>query len=98
MKTAAVFEAGDHRWSVLYDQDEQRVIDSNVYVVESNGQSAVLDPGGYEVFPQVLAAVVAGAEQAAVRYWVRQAKPSSTLPDVVRTAVAMAVRGMAGGS
>ena len=48
--------------------------------------------------PQVLAAVVAGAEQAAVRYWVRQAKPSSTLPDVVRTAVAMAVRGMAGGS
>ena len=48
--------------------------------------------------PQVLAAVVAGAEQAAVRYWVRQAKPSSTLPEVVRTAVGMAVRGMAGGS
>jgi AcrR family transcriptional regulator len=48
--------------------------------------------------PQVLAAVVAGAEQAAVRYWVRQAKPSSTLPDVVRAAVGMAARGMAGGS
>jgi AcrR family transcriptional regulator len=47
--------------------------------------------------PQVLAAVVAGAEQAAVRYWVRQANPSSTLPDVVRAAVAMAVRGMAPG-
>jgi hypothetical protein len=47
--------------------------------------------------PQVLAAVVAGAEQAAVRYWVRQVNPSSTLPDVVRTAVAMAVRGMAPG-
>ena len=57
MKTAPVFEAGSHRWWVLYDQDERRVIDSNVYIVESNGQSAVLDPGGFEIFPHVLAAV-----------------------------------------
>jgi AcrR family transcriptional regulator len=48
--------------------------------------------------PQILAAVVAGAERAAVRYWVRQANASSTVTDVVRTAVGMAVRGMAGGS
>lgn len=57
MKAAPVFEAGSHRWWVLYDQDELRVIDSNVYIVESNGQSAILDPGGFEIFPQVLAAV-----------------------------------------
>jgi flavorubredoxin len=57
MKTAPVFEAGSHRWWVLYNQDEQRVIDSNVYIVESNGQSAILDPGGFEIFPHVLAAV-----------------------------------------
>jgi flavorubredoxin len=57
MKAAAVFEAGTHRWWVVYDQDERRVIDSNVYVVEDNGQSAILDPGGFEIFPQVLAAV-----------------------------------------
>ncbi len=57
MKAAPVFEAGGHRWWVLYDQEERRVIDSNVYVVESNRQSAVLDPGGFEIFPQVLAAV-----------------------------------------
>ena len=57
MKAAPVFEAGNHRWWVLYDQDERRVIDSNVYIVESNGQSVVLDPGGFEIFPQVLAAV-----------------------------------------
>ena len=57
MKAAPVFEAGTHRWWVLYDQDERRVIDSNVYIVESHGQSAVLDPGGFEIFPQVLAAV-----------------------------------------
>jgi len=48
--------------------------------------------------PQVLAAVVAGAERAAVLYWVRQPKTSATLTDVVRTAIDMAVRGMAGGS
>jgi AcrR family transcriptional regulator len=52
-----------------------------------------VDEGQLE--PQVLAAVVAGAERAAVLYWARQAKASSTLVDVVRTAVAMAVRGMA---
>jgi AcrR family transcriptional regulator len=51
------------------------------------------EPGQLE--PQVLAAVVAGAERAAVLYWARQARASSTLVDVVRSAVAMAVRGMA---
>jgi AcrR family transcriptional regulator len=45
--------------------------------------------------PQVLAAVTAGAERAAVLYWVRQAQASSTLEDTVRAAVRMAVRGMA---
>jgi flavorubredoxin len=57
MKAAPVFEAGDHRWWVLYDADERRVIDSNVYVMESGGQSAIFDPGGFEIFPQVLAGV-----------------------------------------
>ena len=37
--------------------------------------------------PQVLAAMVAGAERAAVLHWARQAKPSSALADIVRTAI-----------
>ncbi len=45
--------------------------------------------------PLVLAAVVVAAERAAVLHWFRQAGPSTPLADVVRTAVAMAVRGMA---
>lgn len=57
MRAAPVFEAGDHRWWVLYDTGERRVIDSNVYVMESGGHSAIFDPGGFEIFPQVLAAV-----------------------------------------
>ena len=48
----------------------------------------------------VLAGVVAGAERAAVLYWARHAQTSTTtsptLVDVVRAAVGMAVRGMAG--
>jgi AcrR family transcriptional regulator len=43
----------------------------------------------------VMADVVAGAERAAVLYWVRQKRPSVPLVDVVRDAVSMAVRGMA---
>jgi len=57
MKAAPVFEGKDHRWWVIYDQEERRVIDSNVYVVESRGEAMILDPGGFEIFPQVFAAV-----------------------------------------
>jgi len=67
MKAARVFEAGNHRWWVLYDQDERRVIDSNVYIVESNGQSTLLDPGGFEIFPQVLAAMAEVVQPSSVR-------------------------------
>ena len=67
MKAAPVFEAGNHRWWVLHDQDERRVIDSNVYIVESNGQSALLDPGGFEIFPQVLAAVAEVVQPSSVQ-------------------------------
>jgi AcrR family transcriptional regulator len=45
--------------------------------------------------PLVLAGVVIAAERAAVLHWFRQAGPSTPLADVVRTAVALAVRGMA---
>ena len=45
--------------------------------------------------PLLLAGVVIAAERAAVLHWFRQAGPRAPLADVVRTAVAMAVRGMA---
>ena len=45
--------------------------------------------------PLLLAGVVVAAERAAVLHWFRQARPSTPLADVVRAAVAMAVRGMA---
>ena len=45
--------------------------------------------------PQVLAAVATAAERAAVLHWARHARGPATLEDTVRSAVAMAVRGMA---
>lgn len=67
MKAALVFESGSHRWWILHDQDEPRVVDSNVYVVEANGKSVVVDPGGFEIFPQVLAAMAEIVEPSSVR-------------------------------
>jgi AcrR family transcriptional regulator len=45
--------------------------------------------------PLLLAGVVVAAERAAVLHWFRQANPSTPLVEVVRTAVALAVGGMA---
>ncbi|MGD0195521.1 MAG: TetR family transcriptional regulator [Candidatus Dormibacteria bacterium] len=49
-----------------------------------------------ELEPQVVAAVVAGAERAAVLFWARPEHASASLVDVVRNAVSMAVRGLTG--
>ena len=46
--------------------------------------------------PLLLAGVVIAAERAAVLHWFRQAGPSTPLAELVRTAIAMAVGGMAG--
>ncbi len=54
--------------------------------------------GEGDLEPQVLAAVVTGAERAAVLHWARHSSASPDLIDVVRTAIGMAVRGLAGGS
>ena len=67
MKATKVFEAKDHRWWILYDQEESRVIDSNVYVMESQGQAFLLDPGGFEIFPQVFAALVEAVPPASIQ-------------------------------
>jgi AcrR family transcriptional regulator len=49
-----------------------------------------------ELESRVVAAVVVGAERAAVLYWSRQRKPSTSLAVLVSSAVSMALRGFAG--
>lgn len=56
MKSEILFDNGNHKW-VAMGRDSERnsaVIDTNEYVIISNGQAALLDPGGIEIFPQVL--------------------------------------------
>ncbi len=58
MKALKFFSLGNHHWHILYDQTERKVIDSNVYALSVDGQTLLLDPGGFEIFPQVFSALV----------------------------------------
>jgi len=56
MKSEIIFESGDHKWVYLGrdPQKKQQVIDTNEFIIISNGDAMILDPGGIEIFPQVL--------------------------------------------
>lgn len=56
MRSEILFESGEHKWIVIGRDTEKRaeVIDTNEYVIINNGQAVLLDPGGIEIFPQVL--------------------------------------------
>jgi flavorubredoxin len=59
MKCVSLYRQGDHRW-LAFGQDPDRpgnVIDTNQYVVTGSGGALLLDPGGMEVFPPMLAAL-----------------------------------------
>ncbi len=48
-----------HRW-YSFSRDKEKaegVIDTNEYIIESDGEGIMLDPGGTEIFPQVVSAV-----------------------------------------
>ncbi|MEI2695147.1 MAG: hypothetical protein V9E90_08760 [Saprospiraceae bacterium] len=63
MKTAhAIYEDGDHKWLAMV-RDSSRpdfLIDTNEYLVISDGDAILLDPGGSEIFPAVFSAVSTG--------------------------------------
>ena len=59
MKCVSLFRQDEHRW-LAFGQDPERpgnIIDTNQYVVTSNGGALLIDPGGMEVFPPMLAAL-----------------------------------------
>ncbi len=58
MKSEKFYSEGAHQWFVVYDQNDARVVDSNVYALQVDGQALLCDPGGFEVFPQVFSALV----------------------------------------
>ena len=60
MKSARIiYEDGDHKWLAIV-RDTTRpefLIDTNEYLVTSDGDGMLLDPGGSEVFPAVFSAL-----------------------------------------
>ncbi|HOK14497.1 MAG TPA: MBL fold metallo-hydrolase, partial [Candidatus Kapabacteria bacterium] len=56
MKSEVIFDGDNHKWIVLGRDPEksEEVIDTNEYIIVSDGQACLLDPGGIEIFPQVL--------------------------------------------
>ena len=57
MKSSVIAESGKLRWVVLGRDAEKnpQVIDTNQYLIVCEGQGMLLDPGGIEIFPRVLA-------------------------------------------
>lgn len=56
MKCVEIYREGDHRW-LTFGQDPEKpdhVIDTNQVVITSGGESMLLDPGGSEIFPNMI--------------------------------------------
>jgi flavorubredoxin len=59
MKCTPLFRRDDHCW-LAFGQDPDRpdsLVDTNQYVISTSGGSLLVDPGGMEVFPSMLAAL-----------------------------------------
>lgn len=59
MRSETLFDEDGHRWLAFGRDPNKRdsVIDTNEYVILSDGKALILDPGGIEVFPEVLSAM-----------------------------------------
>jgi len=59
MKKKVLFEQGDYKW-IMYGRDPEKshyVIDTNEYMILTEDGAILMDPGGTEVFPPVVAAI-----------------------------------------
>lgn len=71
MKCTTLYRQGDHRWLAFTSDGSDRrgkVIDTNQYVVASGKVAMILDPGGMEVFPEVMGGLTQEIEMDEVRH------------------------------
>ncbi len=60
MKCFEIYVQGDHRW-LVFGQDDHRqgtVVDTNQVVATAGRTALLMDPGGVEIFPAVMGALV----------------------------------------
>ncbi len=59
MQKKVLFEQGDYKWIVFGRDPEksEQVIDTNEYLITTSEGAILLDPGGTEVFPSVVASI-----------------------------------------
>lgn len=64
MKKLPLYDKDGHSW-IMFARDPERgdsVIDTNEYVIKVGDEALLLDPGGLEVFPQILTAITSVIE------------------------------------
>ena len=60
MKSSVLYQGKHHKW-VVFGRDEEKsekIIDTNQYMISTNQQTMLLDPGGVELFPAMLAGIL----------------------------------------
>jgi len=60
MKAISIYQKGSHQW-LCFGRDpdrDEKIIDTNQYMVMNGEQSIILDPGGIELFSQMLTSVL----------------------------------------
>ena len=60
MKAISLYQKGNHKW-LCFGRDpdrDEKIIDTNQYMVMNGDQSIILDPGGIELFSQMLTSVL----------------------------------------
>jgi flavorubredoxin len=69
-KAIEIFAEGDHRWIALTRDPEKLgyVIDTNEYLVTSDGEGLLTDPGGMEIFPAVFSGLSSAFDLSRLRF------------------------------
>jgi len=70
MKCTTIYRQGGHRWLAFTSDGgkQDRVIDTNQYVIASGQIAMLLDPGGMEIFPDVITALTQEVEMGEMRH------------------------------
>ncbi|MGK0288817.1 MAG: flavorubredoxin [bacterium] len=55
-----LIDRGKHQWTVFYPEQNSKVptVDTNEFLVSSNDEYLLVDPGGIEIFPNLLSSLV----------------------------------------